>query len=144
MELDIWIVWMILAAFFIIAEIFTAGFFILWFGVGAAAAGGMALLGVGFAWQLLVFIIVSLALFLASRKFAERVTHEQPPGIGADRFLEQECVVLEEIDNTKNTGRVRLKMEEWRAKSEDDSVIPVLSKVKVVRVDGTHLIVKSL
>lgn len=144
MNIDLWIVWLILAAIFIVGEIFTAGFFILWFGLGAAAAALLAFLDVSAGWQLAAFIVVSLTLFLASRKFALKVTKEQPPGIGADRFLEKECIVLEEIDNIRNSGRVRLKAEEWRAQSEDGNIIPAQSKVQVVRVDGTHLIVKSL
>ena len=144
MNIDLWIVWLILAAIFIVGEIFTAGFFILWFGLGAAAAALLAFLDVSAGWQLAAFIVVSLTLFLASRKFALKVTKEQPPGIGADRFLEKECIVLEEIDNIRNSGRVRLKAEEWRAQSEDGNIIPAQSKVQVVRVDGTHLIVKLL
>ncbi len=34
-----WWVWMVLAAVFLIAEIFTAGFFLLWFSIGSAVAG---------------------------------------------------------------------------------------------------------
>ena len=142
--MELWIVWLILAAIFIVGEIFTAGFFILWFGVGAAVAALLAFLHVSAGWQLAAFIIVSLTLFLTSRKFAARVTREQPPGIGADRFLSEECFVLEEIDNARNSGRVRLKTEEWRAQSRDGEVIPAQSKVRVVRVDGTRLIVTKL
>ena len=45
MELKIWWIWFGLAVIFIIGEIFTAGFFILWFGIGAAVAGLLAILG---------------------------------------------------------------------------------------------------
>lgn len=141
---DLWIVWLILAAIFIVGEIFTAGFFILWFGIGAAVAAVLAFLHVAPGWQLAAFIVASLTLFLASRKFAQKVTKEQPPGIGADRLLDQECIVLENIDNIGNTGRVRLQTEEWRAKSDDGAVIPEKARVKVVRVDGTHLVVKLM
>lgn len=132
---------MILAAFFIIAEIFTAGFFILWFGVGAAAAGAAALLGLGFGWQLGIFIIVSLALFLLSRKISTKLVKAQPPGIGADRFVEQEAIVIEEINNRNGKGRVRVKSEEWRAESADGSIIPPETRVRVIGVTGTRLIV---
>ena len=36
---NFWWVWIIFAALFIVGEIFTAAFFLLWFGVGAAVAG---------------------------------------------------------------------------------------------------------
>jgi len=144
MALNIWWIWMIIAALFVIGEIFTAGFFLLWFGIGAAVAGILALLGLGAGWQWGTFIVVSGVLFGVSRRFAERFTKKQPPGIGADRFVGKQGVVLEEIDNVKNTGRVRIEKEEWRADSNTGEVIPVGKMVKVARLDGTHLVVETL
>lgn len=141
MSLNIWWIWMILAALFVVGEIFTAAFFLLWFGVGAALAGVLALMGVGMGWQLGVFIVVSLALFAVSRKFADRFTQEQPPGIGADRFVGEPCVVLEEINNAENTGRVRMDREEWRAESANGEVLPTGTRVTVTGISGTHLVV---
>ena len=142
--ITIWLIWFILAAIFIVGEIFTAGFFILWFGVGAAAAGVLALLGLGPIWQWLAFVVISGILVAVSRKFANRVTKEQPPGIGADRFVGMVGMVLEDINNLNNTGRVRMNKEEWRAESENDEIIPKDTKVKVIKVDGTHLIVQPI
>jgi membrane protein implicated in regulation of membrane protease activity len=133
---------MIIAGIFIVGEIFTAGFFMLWFGIGALVAAILAMLGLGAGWQLGAFAIVSIVLFIISRGFAEKLSKKQPPGIGADRFIGKEGIVLEEIDNVNNTGRVRMKKEEWRADSETDEVIPVGQRVEVVRLDGTHLVVK--
>lgn len=144
MEIKIWWIWMAMAAFFVIAEIFTMGFFLLWFGVGAAVAGVLALLGLAMGWQLASFIVVSLLLFAISRSFAERFTQTQPPGIGADRLIHKKGVVIETIDNIKNTGRVRIGKDEWRADSDTDEVIPVGKTVEVIRVEGTHLVVKIL
>ncbi len=144
MEIKIWWIWMAMAAFFVIAEIFTMGFFLLWFGIGAAVAGVLALLGLAMGWQLASFIVVSLLLFAISRSFAERFTQTQPPGIGADRFIHKKGVVIETIDNIKNTGRVRIGKDEWRADSDTDEVIPVGKTVEVIRVEGTHLVVKIL
>lgn len=143
MGIEIWWIWMIIAAIFVVGEIFTAGFFLLWFGVGAAVAGILAILGMGFGWQLGAFAVVSGVLFVVSRRLAERFSKKQPAGIGADRFIGKEGVVLEEIDNIKNTGRVRLKKEEWRADSDKDEIIPVGKRVEVIRLDGTHLVVKT-
>ena len=44
---SLWLIWFVIAAFFIIAEIFTAGFFLFWFGIGAAVGGLLALFGAG-------------------------------------------------------------------------------------------------
>ncbi len=144
MAVEIWWIWMIIAAGFVIGEIFTAGFFLLWFGIGAALAGVLALLGFGPAWQWGIFVVASGVLFGVSRRFAERLTKKQPPGIGADRFIGKEGVVLEKIDNVKNTGRVRIEKEEWRADSDTGEVIPVGKGVKVIEVRGAHVVVKAL
>jgi len=143
MDTNYWWAWMVLAAVFIIGEILTAGFFLICFGVGAIAAGVLALLGGNMIWQLAVFIVVSLIMFLVSRKLADRVSEEQPPGIGADRFVGKPCIVLEKIDNHKNTGIVRMDKEEWRAESDGDEIIPAGSKVIVTRLDGSHLLVRK-
>lgn len=143
MGIKIWWIWMALAAIFIVGEIFTAGFFLMWFGIGAAIAGIFALAGLGPAWQLGAFVVVSGVLFAVSRKLADKITKKQPPGVGADRFIGKEGIVLEEIDNRKNTGRVRLKKEDWRADSEGDEIIPQGAQVEVVGLDGTHLIVRN-
>lgn len=144
MPVNVWMIWMVFAAIFIVAEIFTAGFFVLWFGIGAAAAGVLAILDFGAGWQWGVFIVVSGVLFVVSRRFSERFTKKQPPGIGADRFIGKKGVVLEDVDNIKNTGRVQLKKEEWRADSDTGEVIQVGNRVEVTKVDGTHLVVKTL
>ncbi|MGD8413050.1 MAG: NfeD family protein [Candidatus Latescibacterota bacterium] len=139
-----WWAWMILAALFIVGEIFTAGFFLLPIGIGAALAGLVALLGGNTIWQLVVFVVASFILFLISRRFAQKVTKEQPPGIGADRFIGQECVVLETINNLEDSGRVRMGKEEWRAESEGDDVLEAGTKVTVARLSGTHLVVRPV
>lgn len=144
MPSNYWWIWLVLAAIFIVGEIFTAGFFIFWFGIGAALAGILALLGVGVLWQWVSFVIITGILVIVSRRFAERFTKQQPPGIGADRFIGKKGVVLEDINNLENTGRVRIDKDEWRADSETEAIITKGNKVVVTRVDGTHLVVNIL
>jgi membrane protein implicated in regulation of membrane protease activity len=143
-EVNLWWIWMIIAALFLLGEIFTAGFFLLWFGIGAVAAGLVALFGFGMVWQLIIFIAVSAVLFAVSRKFADRISVEQPPGIGADRFIGKECVVLEIVSNLENTGRVRMGKEEWRAESESGKELPIGARVIVTKISGTQLIVRPV
>ncbi len=144
MTLGIWLVWMVVAAIFVIGEIFTLGFFLLWFCVGAAVAGILAIFGLGGSWQWGAFAVVSGVLFVLSRRFAERFSKKQPPGIGADRFIDKKGVVLEEVDNIKNSGRIRMGKEEWRAESDTGEVMLVGKTVEVTRVVGTHVVVKTL
>ena len=144
MGIEMWWLWMVLAAILVVGEVFTAGFFLLWFGIGAAVAGVLALLGLGAAWQWGSFVVVSGVLFGVSRRFAERFSAKQPPGIGADRLIGKSGVVLEDIDNINNIGRVRLDKEEWRAESDTADIIPTGTRVEVVKLDGTHVVVRAL
>ena len=144
MNVEIWLLWLILAAVLLIGEVFTAGFFLFWFSIGAAAAGLTALMGAGEVVQLLVFIVVSGVLFATGRKFANRVTKKQPPRIGADRFVGGIGVVLEEINQLTGTGKVRIDQELWRAESENGEVVPAGAAVKVLRIDGTRTIVQKM
>jgi len=85
----LWIFWAILGAILIVAEIFTTGFVLLWFGIGALAAGLAGLLGVNsIIVQFLIFAIVSIALTAASRTiFVNYFSREKTGGdlkTGAD------------------------------------------------------------
>ena len=143
MEMVRW-VWIGMALFFLLAEVFTAGFVLACFGIGALAAAIPAFLGLGLVWQLLVFIIVSTVAVLFSRRFADRVTGDQPQGLGIDRVLGKRALVIEDIDPHSPSGRVRVDVEEWRADSESGSAISKGTIVEVLAVDGTRLRVRPV
>jgi membrane protein implicated in regulation of membrane protease activity len=134
--------WIVMALIFFAAEIFTAGFVLLCFGIGALAAAALAFFGLGLTWQLLAFIVVSSAAVLLSRPFAERVTSTGPQSLAGDRVLGKRAVVLQAIDPIANTGMVRVDTEEWRAESVDHSPIAKDSVVEVVAVEGVRLQVR--
>jgi membrane protein implicated in regulation of membrane protease activity len=141
--MDVWFwVWAALAAVLIVGEIFTAGFFLLPFGLGAAAAAVLALVGASLGWQWGVFLALSAVLLLSLRRFADRITHEPPEKVGVDRLIGKEGVVTEMIESDDGTGRVRIEREEWRADSAESQTLAVGTHVVVERVSGTHLIVR--
>lgn len=137
-----WILWIALAAVCIVIEIFTAGFFVFWFGVGAGVAAILAAVGLPAAWQWGPFIIVSAIGLVLSRRFAERITKAQKRKVGPDRLIDKGGVVLEKINPDTGEGKVRVESEEWRAMSADGEVIDAGTHVYVVKIEGTHLIVK--
>ncbi|GAB4169827.1 MAG: NfeD family protein [Calditrichia bacterium] len=137
----LWLVWFIFGAIFVVGEMFTAGFFLLWFGVGAIAAGIADLLGLGMGWQWAIFAIVSGILVLYSRKFSEKITDEEPQSIGANRMKGKQGIVLETI-NPGEVGLVKVELEEWKAVCQNDMKLTKGTKIKVVQVDGTKLIVE--
>jgi membrane protein implicated in regulation of membrane protease activity len=142
--MNIWFwVWVALAVILLIAEIFTAGFFMLPFGIGAAVAAALEYLAPGsIGWQWAAFVGVSSALLIVLRRFADRITHEPPQKVAADRLLGRTGVVLSDLESNNARGMVRVDREEWRADHRGEGTLPAGARVTVVSVEGTHLIVE--
>jgi inner membrane protein len=137
-------VWVILALAFMMAEIFTAGFFLFCFGIGAFVAALLGFLEFDFFWQLTTFIVVSGIALALSRPFANRVSNQEPNTVGIDRVLGQRALVIKAINPVTSEGEVRVAHEKWSADSVDGQPIPAGATVEVVEVVGTHLRVQSL
>lgn len=136
--------WVVLALLFITAEIFTAGFFLICFGVGAAGAGVAAFFGVGLEWQVAIFVVLSALAVVLVRPLANRVSNPNTHLVGIDRVLGKEGIVLETIDPISGRGVVRINSERWSAESTENKPIVAGSPIVVVAVQGTHLKVRPL
>ena len=143
-NLQTWLIaiWIGAAVIFFVAEIFTAGFFLMCFGVGAAGAALAAMFGVDPIWQLVIFVALSALTLVFVRPFATRVSSKTTNGAGIDRVLGKRAVVTDAIDPLRGKGIVRVAQEEWRAESDDGERIPRDAEVEVTGVQGTRLIVK--
>lgn len=135
-------IWVGAALFLGLAEIVTAGFFMLPFAVGAVLAAILAFADVAPAIQFTVFIATSLVSLIVLQRFV-RHSDEYQPQVGANRFVGQSAVVLEAIDRTSGSGRVRMDTEEWRATTNGDQ-IATGTEVRIVDVRGTRLVVEPI
>ena len=113
------------------------------FGIGAAVAALLALLGVDAIWQLAAFIGASLVALAFLRPLAKSVGQKVANPGGIDRVIGKQAVVLEEIDPLAATGRVRIEREEWRADSIHGRTIAKDAVVKVIGVSGTRVLVRE-
>jgi membrane protein implicated in regulation of membrane protease activity len=134
--------WAAMAIIFLIAELFTTGFFLVCFGIGAAAAALLAYLGVDPFIQVVAFIAVSGVAVLLTRPLTRRLNEQQKNFVGSDRVLEKRAIVLTEINPPLGAGMVRVDAEEWRATSEDGRIIAKDEIVEVLRIEGTRLVVR--
>lgn len=141
--MDAWFwVWVGLAAVLSVAEIFTGGFFLLPFGLGAAVAALANYAGLGVGWQWTVFVGASAILLWALRRYGDRLTKESPQGVGADRLIGKCGVVTEALDHHAGHGMVRVQREQWRADAPGYEPVAVGTSVTVVKLEGAHLIVR--
>ncbi len=148
MENYVWLFWVVLGVGLIIAEIFTFGFVLLWFGIGALGAALFAMLGFGFTVQFLVFVTLSIAMTLMSRTiFVKFLEHGDDVGVkmGVDSLPGQVGTVTADSHGALKEGAVKVFGSVWTAFPEDDSR-PLIEgeKVEVVRVQGNSIWVRPV
>lgn len=126
----------------IMGEFFTPDFYLSCVGVGCVVAGLFGLGGLNIYWQIGALAVVSAVLLPFAGKLAKWVKQRTPEGVGSERYVGKVGVVTEEVNNLKNTGRVRLEGDDWRAEADDeDAVFLPDETVLVVSVRGTKLVV---
>ncbi|HEY8461869.1 MAG TPA: NfeD family protein [Blastocatellia bacterium] len=143
-----WVIWLIIAAIFVVAEVFTSGFFLLWFGVGALAAAVIAMLGVSsVAAQTIIFLIVSVALVVASRtifeRFLDRPADSNRLSSGIETIIGQVGAVVESSRGALNEGAVSVYGSVWTAfPAEGERPLKEGDSVVVERIEGNAIYVR--
>jgi membrane protein implicated in regulation of membrane protease activity len=142
--MEIYVVWFITALILLIVELFTASFGVVCFSFGAAAAGVASYCGLSTIWQLFIFSAVSFIAFVFVRPFVLKFLLKKKDEVltNADAIVGRQAVVTEEINPDKNTGRVKIDGDDWKAEASE--VIAVDEKVEVISRDSIILKVKSL
>ena len=150
MENYVWILWTILGAALILAEVFTSGFVLLWFGIGALAAALAGLLGVNsIPLQFLIFAIVSIGLTAASRTiFVNYFSREKTGGdlkTGADSLPGKVGTVVASSRGSLNEGAVKVFGSTWTAYPADgEEPLEAGDRVQVERVQGASIYVRRV
>ena len=134
-------IWIIAGLAMVVLEMIVPGLIIIWFGIGAIAAGLVALLVPDPYIQFGVFVIVSGVLVVFSQRIARRISRPEPEPVGSNRMSGAVGTVIADIAPPK-AGRVKVGGDEWLA----DSSVPIAagSQVKVKMVSGTRLLVEPV
>lgn len=143
-----WILWLVLGVGLIIAEVFTLGFVLFWFGIGAIAAAFVGLLGGGLFLQFLVFAVVSIALTAMSRTiFAKYLSHrdEDTMKMGVDSLPGQIGTVTIASKGALKESAVKVYGSTWTAFPADgETELTEGEKVEVVSVKGSSIYVRRV
>ena len=142
------ILWIIFGIILMIAEIFTAGFVLFWFGLGAFVAAFFGFLGVGIVGQFFIFALASGILTAMSRtifkKYLQRESkYELKTGI--DALPGKIGTVSVSSKGALKEGAVKVYGSEWTAFPADGhSDLRQGEKVEVVRIEGASIYVKRI
>jgi membrane protein implicated in regulation of membrane protease activity len=133
-------VWIIAGLVLAALEMVVPGLVIIWFGIAGVVTGILAIFIHNPYVQFSIFIVLSGVMVVCSQRIARRITHPEPEPVGANRMSGAIGLVVQDI-TPPELGRVKVNGEEWRAAAE--GAVPAGARVRVVAVDGTHLVVES-
>ena len=137
-------IWIAVIVIAVIIEAFTDQLLSIWFVPAAIIATIMDYLEVGFVWQVLVFLLVSLIGIFVIRRFLGKIRPDSSSKTNIDAIVGEKCIVTETIDNFAGKGQVKVKGQVWSARSVDDDVSFEKGEVlKVVAIEGVKLICKK-
>ena len=135
--MELWLIWLVIAVVFGVAEIFTLTAALGVLGAAAAVPAVIAALGLPLPLQLVAVAVAAPAGVLLVRPIALR--HMNTPQLerfGVDALVGKRAFVLREVND--RDGLVRIDGEEWSARTFDDvTVIPEGAAVNVMRISGT-------
>ena len=145
-----WVLWCILGAILIVAEIFTSGFVLLWFGIGALVAAFAGLVGLdSLAIQFMIFAVVSIGLTAASRTIFINYFSREKSGSslrsGVESMPGKIGTVVSSSKGALNEGAVKVFGSTWTAyPAPGEPPLEAGERVCVESVEGASIYVKRI
>lgn len=134
--------WLIVAAAALVIEIISLGLSSIWFTGGGIVAALIAYADGPLWLQVIAFVGVSTILLLLMRPLAKKRLKIGEEKTNIDSMIGRIEKVLVTVDNNAGTGMIKIGDIDWRAVSDDGSVIPDGTLVKISRIEGTKLYVR--
>lgn len=135
-------IWILVFLFALFIESCTVQLVSIWFCVGAVFAEIALICNLSITTQVVIFIITSVLCLLIFYPLVLKNLKKKKTNLNADSIIKKDGVVVEEINNLKSTGQIKVGGVVWTARSSDDSiVIPTDTIVTVVKIDGVKAIV---
>lgn len=138
------LLWLIILFVSIVIEIATMGLTSIWFAGGALVATILSLFKLPLSIQFVAFILVSFVLIIFTRPIAIRYFNKDRIRTNTESLIGQQAIVVSEIDNLQQIGRVTIQGKEWTARTTMNDVLLQPGTVVIVRaIDGVKLIVEE-
>ncbi len=137
-----WLLWLIAAGLFVGGEVLTLDLVLLMFAGGALGGLTVALAGGAVAFQLLAFILVSVALLAVVRPIAKRHLENSTPLQldGVDNLVGRTATVSRAVD--VSGGRIRIGADEWSARSQQHGeAFAIGERVRILQIEGATAVV---
>lgn len=137
-------VWLSAILIFIVLEVLTYQLVCIWFVGGSLAALLAYALGASVNFQIVGFFVVSILLLILTRPVLKKHILSKQEKTNIDSIPGKTGIVIENIDNNYQKGKVKLDGMEWTARSFDNELIDEGKNVQIVEISGIKLIVKEI
>ncbi|MGH3094891.1 MAG: NfeD family protein [Streptosporangiales bacterium] len=141
MDLDPWLLWLIATVVLGVLEAVTPVLIFGMLGIAALVGVLLALLGVPVAFQILGFVVASIATLGFVRPIARKYMRPKlAERSGIERLVGQDAEVIQRVD--ARGGQVKLAGELWSARAFDPTlVLEPGSTVQVIEIEGATALV---
>ena len=136
-----WLIWLMIAIFFLGVEWMTVELISIWFTGASLIAMVLALFELEIGWQLGGFCVVSILLIIFTRPVVARYLKRNESKTNVDSLIGEVATVTKEIV-PDDRGEVKVKGQYWLAISANNNLIEVGKKVSILAIEGAKLIVK--
>lgn len=134
-------VWAGVIALSLIIEFVSQEFVSIWFAASGLISLILAACNVGLAWQIPVFVVISLALVFATRPLIKKFVKKPTVATNADSLIGQKSKLLTKITENEN-GTIKFKGVVWSATASEP--IEAGDEVIVAEINGNTLTVKKV
>ena len=136
------LIWLAILIAFLVVEMATVGLVSIWFAAGALAALLVTIAGGGPGLQIIVFLLVSIVLLIATRPLADKYVNARVQKTNVEQLLGKCVVITERVCNSEQTGTAFIDGKEWTVRTESDAVVIEKGQsAEILSVSGVKLIV---
>lgn len=137
----VWI-WTAVIVATLIFEFITSELVCIWFSASGVVSLILALCGVPYWVQLLVFVIVSVALLLCLRKICLKILKNSKEKTNLDNLVGKKFVLIDPIGE-RDAGTIKINGVVWACVEKNNKACPAGSEVEIVEFVGNKVVVKG-
>lgn len=136
--------WIGLAVFALLVEAASTQLVSIWFSIGAVGAAISCIFTDNVLIQVFVFLIITTVALISTRPLVKKVKQKNSKEkMNLDRVIGCEATLIKDITKDQ-VGEVKVMGDYWSAVSRDGTEIKSGTRVKVLEINSTKLVVEKI
>ena len=142
--MDRWVLWIGLAVVLFIVELTTTDLVAVWFALASLVLAIVTAIfsKLSVVWQVVIFVALSALLVILTRRFVRKLLQRRKDQeTNLELVVNHTAMVVEDIDNDREAGAIKINGLIWSARSADGEKIGKEALVTVCEIKGNKAIV---